>query len=229
MDIVVGDVSPVDIYVDLHNPDGTVNQATFREIAWMDVTTNRVYSSFYLAKKGTGVTRVQVGLSFANMVRAWGMPLNLYLDNGSEYKWDGMLDAFVAMSTICKQSEHHSYFDTQLVAATPSAQQALVAEVRGQIRDHGGVIRAGANNAKSKIVEGHFGNSDGLFSMTHTGYVGGDRQAKKTHNMGKKPLSFAGDADAFLEHMATLLKFYHNKPQRGHLSGFSPTLYQAIC
>ena len=90
MEVVVGDVHPVDVLVT--RPDGTT--CTPRLIAWQDVATNRVFATMVILPKGEGIRQEHVVASFVAMVRhpEWGMPVRLYLDNGGEYGRLGFID-----------------------------------------------------------------------------------------------------------------------------------------
>jgi hypothetical protein len=66
MQMVVGDVHPVDILVT--RSDGST--ATPRLIAWYDVATHRLFANLILLDKGKGITRAHVWASFAAMVEA---------------------------------------------------------------------------------------------------------------------------------------------------------------
>ena len=81
MDIIVGDVHPVDVLT--YREDGS--QATARAIAWLDIATNRVHVTLIQLRPREGVKQIHVTQAFIAMVRAWGLPRRLYLDNGKEY------------------------------------------------------------------------------------------------------------------------------------------------
>lgn len=213
MDIIVGDVTPLDIYID-RPEDG--EQATFKAISWLDLATNRLYVSLYLPPKGKGVTRLQVAASFADMVAAWGLPKRLYLDNGSEYNWAEMLGGFTELSRLARKVG----LAVQLASDADAEQRALIDDSRGEI------IRARAYNAPAKPIEGIFAVFGVILSML-PGYVGGNRMAKKSANLGKAPQSFPGSPREFLESFAVALNHYHNKPQSGSLGNKSPrAVYQ---
>ena len=215
MDVVIGDVTPIDIYVDRLDEDGKTRQATYRAISWLDLATNRLYISFYLAAKGKDVTRREVAASFANMVEAWGLPRSLYLDNGSEYKWDSFLDSFIGLSQITGRMNLE-----MINASNNTAAMAKRQVIEDMLKGHE-VVRAQAYNAPAKPIESIFAALNKILAMM-PGYVGGDRQKKKTHNVGRAPISFRGDANEFLRQTEVALKFYHNRVQSGALNGISP-------
>jgi hypothetical protein len=88
VDWVVGDVHPLDIV--MHRDDGSAAHA--RMIAWLDVATNRMFFDLVLCEAGTGIRNAHLIQSFLRMVAAWGMPRNLYIDNGREYRFADALD-----------------------------------------------------------------------------------------------------------------------------------------
>jgi len=96
MDIVIGDVHPVDILV-LRN-DGS--EATARMIAWLDLATNDFFYSLVLLPKGKGITQAHITRSFVDLVQAWGLPSCLYFDNGTEYEGCELIDGFRALQGL---------------------------------------------------------------------------------------------------------------------------------
>lgn len=66
MDIIVGDVHPIDIK--LTRADGTAVMP--RAIAWLDVTTQRLHVTLIQLEKGEGVKQVHVAQCFAAMCSA---------------------------------------------------------------------------------------------------------------------------------------------------------------
>lgn len=207
-DVVVGDVHHMDIYV--RREDGS--EATPKMITWHDIATNRLYVTLILLEKGEGVKRVHVAMSFAGMVRAWGLPKRLYLDNGSEYSWAEMLSGFAELANFAD--------DFQVQTLGEAAEMArAVAAVR---KAAGSVIRARPYNAPAKPVEGQFSNFEASYLSMMDGWIGGNRMKSKTKNVGKKPEPFDGSWDDFHEKIATLLAYYHATGQRGWLDGKTP-------
>jgi hypothetical protein len=96
MEIVVGDVTPINI--PLLRDDGTLVYP--RMIAWLDWATGDSYYSIVVPGKGSGVTQAHVTASFVDMCMAWGLPERLYLDNGSEFKWEVMEKAFAELQGL---------------------------------------------------------------------------------------------------------------------------------
>lgn len=204
-EIVVGDVHPVDIM--MVRPDGS--KAYPKAISWFDPATNEMHMTFALLEKGEGVRREHVAMSFEAMVADWGLPKLLYLDNGSEYKWQEMIGGFTMLSKLSgelavKYLDDHSV--DERVAVSREA-----------------VVRSMAYNASGKPgIEGAFGNLERVFFSGIQGWTAGDRMRKKTHAKGKDPVPFEGDTRDFLEAASTQLEWYHKRPQHGHLKGRSP-------
>ncbi len=96
MEIVMGDVHPVDIL----NTRDDGSTATARMVSWLDLATNRVFYTLFLFEKGKSITQAHVAHSFVQMVRAWGLPSILYLDNGSEFIWKEMMEGFSILSRL---------------------------------------------------------------------------------------------------------------------------------
>ena len=198
MDIVVGDIHPVDILV--RRDDGST--ATFRAIAWLDLATNRVFVDLVLLEKGEGIRNAHVIASFKRMVAAWGAPRALYLDNGSEYNWAPFIDD--ALRLIDRASG-----------------QRLIREIGGHER-LSQIIKALPYNPSGKPIEGIFAILEQNHLSAIDGWIGGDRMRKKTANVGQEPEPFAGSAAECAALVHSMIDFYHNVPQRGALNGRSP-------
>ena len=218
MEIVVGDVHPVDALVT--RSDGSI--ATPRIIAWYDLGTHRLFATLVLLDKGRGITQADVLASFAAMVAAWGLPEHLYLDNGSEYDWSGLIHAFNELSALVINWRQF----TAEIVATDRTTEAAVAE--SPTRDSGAIIRALPYNASAKPIEGSFSALEKVLAML-PGYIGGDRMNKRTHKLGKQTEAWP-DADSYERAFAIALAYWHTLEQGGNLSGKSPnTIYAAHC
>lgn len=231
MQMVVGDVHPVDILVT--RPDGIT--ATHRLIAWYDVATHRLFATLTLLDKGKGITRADVWASFAAMVGAWGLPERLYLDNGSEYNGrkrrygkgplGGVIEGFNLLSSINLSmrefvGELWREFTAELVdiphSDTPDQDQATAVEMLGS-----GVTRSQPYNAPGKIgIEGAFASLEKVMSQL-MGYIGGNRMKKRTPKLGKETPAW-GSAAEFEAAFTHALAFWHNKEQAGNLKAKSP-------
>lgn len=197
-DVVFGDVSPADIPV--LRPDGTTAWA--RLIAWQDAATNMLYITGHLAGKGAGVRREHVALSFAGMCAnaPWGCPKRLYLDNGSEYSWTDMMDAWAELGRF-----------------TGGAFGGVWGQEAAE--EFGVVTRSIPFRPRAKLIEGTFGNLLYLLAW-HPGFAGSDRLRKKTATLGKglEPTEIS-DLKNFT---AQAVAMFNGLPQEGHLGGRSP-------
>jgi hypothetical protein len=198
-DLVCGDITPLDIPV--LRDDGSVAYA--RMVSWHDVASNWLWCDLILLDKGQGIRRDDVAASFARMCEAapFGMPRQLYLDNGSEYRWDEMLIALKHLADLTG----HQFTADEAATAAPQRQ----------------VIRSIPFHPRGKRVEGQFGNLADWLAWWF-GYVGGNRMTKKVVTMGKgvKPSRF----EEVQEWLNRLLADYHVTPQprAEHMGGMSP-------
>jgi hypothetical protein len=198
MDIIVGDVHPIDIR--LTREDGSAVMP--RAIAWMDVATQRLHVTLIQLEKGEGVKQIHVAQSFAAMCSAWGLPRQLYLDNGAEYGWQDMMSGFAQLSRLTGTP-----LDTRL-NETP----------------YPAVVRARPYNAQAKPIEGLFALLEQQVLSMLPGWIGGNRMRQKTHNVGREPHPFPGDWAAFHQSFDRALAYYHARAQpfSRSLKGQSP-------
>lgn len=197
-DLVCGDISPLDIPV--ARPDGSTAYA--RMISWHDVATNWLWIDLFLCEKGEGVRREHVAASFCRLCEQapFGAPKRLYLDNGSEYKWEELLFAWAQLAELTGQR-----FRADEAALLPES---------------GRVVRSIPFHPRGKRIEGQFGNL-GRWLGWWLGYVGGNRMAKKVASLGKAPV--VSDYEAVRQWLAATLADYHATPQGGeHMGGLSP-------
>ena len=209
MDVVVGDVHPIDIAI--KRPDGSL--AYPRAIAWLDVATNRLFFTLILLRKGEGIKQTDIVQSFASLCAQWGLCKTLYLDNGSEYANREMLDGFLNLTKLM-----HTQINVHLLHQT--AKLPFPAD-----KPDRSIIHARPYNAPAKPIEGLFSLLEQRVFAMIPGWVGGNRMKKKTHNIGREPLPYPGTWDAFQQAIEAALTFYHHTPQQGSLHGQSP--YQA--
>jgi hypothetical protein len=212
MEIVMGDVHPVDI-LNLRD-DGS--EATARMVSWLDLATNRLMSHVFLFEKGKSITQAHIAASFVQMVRAWGMPSILYLDNGSEYIWQEMMDGFTRLAQLVQG------FNAYVMNAAEIDQR--IEQADGEDANHEDdprtVVRSTPHNPQGKAP------AEGLFSVLERsvfcfipGWIGGDRMNKKTQRVGQKPRAFKGTWPQFEAAMKTAMDYYHARPQK---NGSSP-------
>ncbi len=188
MEWVAGDVHHFDILY--RREDGST--ATPKLIAWLDLATNRVTGSIVFLEKGAGVRQEDVIESYIDVTQhpAWGMSARLYLDNGGEYQtWT----EFAANAMRCAQ------FTGRDCKVDPP------------------VKRARAYNAQAKVIESQFSAFErGPIAMI-PGYIGGQRMAAKTKNVGHAPEPFDGSPDDLVRAIAVAIEYYNRLPQRNRL------------
>lgn len=199
MEIVTGDVHPMDVL--LPRPDGST--FTAKLVAFEDSATARMFVYPVFLEKGEGVRQEHVAEAFAAMAAdpQWGVPQTLYLDNGSEYNCAALVeDAMRRVAQIrALQGD-----------GEPSAARARL------------IVKALPYNASAKSIESMFSALErGVFSML-PGWIGGNRMAKKTANVGRAPQPYPHGKEAFLEDLQNALIAYETHPQTGQLNGRSP-------
>ncbi len=192
MELVVADVHPVDVRIE--RPDGTVGSS--RLMAFMDLATRRVWCELLMVEKAGGVRNTDVIKALVAMFQdeAWGVPEQLYFDNGSEYLCGDYLD------------------DAHKLACT-----SLVDQKR-----RSRIIRAQPYNASAKPIEAWFHRFEGDHLRHVQGWHGGKLGAPKRPARGKLPAPFKGGFDAFWEVFKGHLRAYEAIPQNGQLEGDSP-------
>ena len=199
MEIVTGDVHPMDVL--LPRPDGST--FTAKLVAFEDSATARMFVYPVFLEKGEGVRQEHVAEAFAAMAAdpQWGVPQTLYLDNGSEYNCAALVeDAMRRVAQIrALQGD-----------GEPSAARARL------------IVKALPYNAAAKSIESMFSALErGVFSML-PGWIGGNRMAKKTANVGRAPQPYPHGKEAFLQDLRNALIAYETHPQTGQLNGRSP-------
>lgn len=218
MEIIVGDVHPVDAL--LTRPDGSI--ATPRLIAWYDFATHRLFATLVLLEKGQGITQADVWASFAAMVEAWGLPERLYLDNGSEYNWAGLIQGFNELSALVISWRQFAAEIVTFDRTTPPA------SAEPPTREAGAIIKALPYNAAAKPIEGCFAALEKVLAML-PGYIGGNRMNKRTPKLGKQTEAWT-DADSYERAFAIALTYWHTLEQAGNLNGQSPNAaFSAHC
>lgn len=203
-DIVIGDVHPMDVVREI---DGRRVHA--RLISWLDVATYDIFVTVVILPPGRGIRQEDIAASFVDMVQAWGLPKQLRLDNGPEYKWDAMISGF------------------QTLAGLVSAWQAFHVSIMGKDEAaeyidpdrFAAISRARAYNAPAKQIEHVFAIIEYSFFSMMTGWIGGDRMDKRTQNIGQEPAAHQGADDEFIKDIAICLDLYRNTPQQ---DGSSP-------
>ena len=215
MEIVMGDVHPVDI-ITLREDE---SEATARMVAWLDLATNRVFYTLFLFEKGKTITQTHIAYSFVQMVRAWGLPSILYLDNGSEYIWKEMMDGFSRLSMMVREFHDFRAYCMEPADLEQRIQQADNEDLATDDTPRA-VVRSIPHNPTGKApIEGLFGVLERTVFCLIPGWIGGDRMNKKTHKVGKRPRAFKGTFQQFEAAFATAIDYHHAKAQR---DGSSP-------
>lgn len=203
-DIVIGDVHPMDVVREI---DGRMVHA--RLISWLDVATYDIFVTVVILPPGRGIRQEDVAASFVDMVQAWGLPKQLRLDNGKEYKWEAMIKGFQALAGLVSsfQAFHVSILGKDEAAEYIDPEQFAA------------ISRARAYNAPAKQIEHVFAIIEYLFFSMMPGWIGGDRMNKRTQNIGEAPTAYTGTDDEFIRDIAICLDLYRNTPQK---DGSSP-------
>lgn len=199
MDVVFGDVHPIDIYMQL--PGNPKRQLRLRLIGWMDDATRFLWGKLAAFGPGTGVRKSDIADSLYDLVvseQGPGLPVTFYFDNGGEYN-----DVAQAIADFPELS-------------------GLIAG-RGHIRiDSRNHIRAREYNGAAKPIEGIFKILEQNHFRFIPGWIGGDRSNKKTHQVGKPVKSFEGTLAELAGLIQSAIDTYNDTPQYGLLSGLSP-------
>lgn len=202
--IVIGDVHPIDVVREI---DGRMVHA--RLISWLDVATYDIFITVVILPPGRGIRQEDIAASFVDMVQAWGLPKQLRLDNGKEYKWDAMIKGFQTLAGLVSafQAFHVSILGDGEAAEYIDPEQFAA------------ISRARAYNAPAKQIEHVFAIIEYLFFSMMPGWIGGDRMNKRTQNVGQDPKVHLGTDDEFIRDIAICLDLYRNTPQK---DGTSP-------
>lgn len=213
MDLVVGDVHHLDIY--LSREDGSL--FTPKIIAWCDLATNRMFCTLAFVEKGKGIRQGDVIASFIDMTQhpEWGMPKCLYLDNGGEYSKLGFVDDAMKLAQLAGCQD----FRLGHVDDDPGMRNTVTRAANSRRKM---VVNAQPYNAPAKPIEGVFAVLEAGPLAMLPGWIGGDRMKAKTKNVGKAPSPFDGDEEAFSEAFHAALDYYHTNPQDGSLKGLTP-------
>jgi len=212
MEIVMGDVHPVDIL----NVRDDGSEATARMVSWLDLATNRVFYNLFLFEKGKSITQADVAYSFVQMVRAWGLPGILYLDNGSEYIWKEMMEGFKKIAWLADSFRAYVMNSDEIEQRIEHADN----EESSGADDMQRIVRSLPNNPPGKAPkEGLFGVLERTVLCGIPGWIGGDRMDKKTHKVGQKPRAYRGTWAQFQSDFKTAIEYYHCRPQK---DGSSP-------
>lgn len=203
-DIVIGDVHPMDVVREI---DGRMVHA--RLISWLDVATYDIFVTVVILPPGRGIRQEDIAASFVDMVQAWGLPKQLRLDNGKEYKWDAMIKGFQALAGLVSNFQA---FHVSILGKDEAAEYI-------DLEQFAAISRARAYNAPAKQIEHVFAILEYLFFSMMPGWIGGDRMNKRTQNVGQDPTAYTGADAEFIRDIAVCLDLYRNTTQK---DGSSP-------
>ncbi len=192
MQSVNGDVTKLDMFLG----DRDDLQEWAFGISWLDNATKRCWFDVVIKPKGKGITNVDVISSFVRMCRSWGLPKNLYIDNGGEYNFADMLgDLF---SLLPHGMETH-------------------------FENRSGVIRARPYNAAAKQIEGIFRVIERYLSAL-PGYAGGDRMKPRVATVSGKIAPYTRSLQDFVRAVGNAIALYNGLAQGAgaQLKGRSP-------
>lgn len=199
-DVVVGDVHPFD--VQKKEGDRIVHA---RLICWLDLATYDIFVDVVILGPGRGIRQEDIAASFVNMVLAWGLPKQLRLDNGKEYKWEAMMKGFHTLAAVVR--DYNQVFLPSILG------EGEKNELLEDFTPRNVISRARAYNAPAKQIEGVQGILEYYFFSMMPGWIGGDRMNKRTHKVGEAPKAHEGDDDAFARDIALCLQLYQNTEQ----------------
>lgn len=200
MQVVSMDVHHMDVLY--RREDGSTT--TPKIISGLCLATNRVVSAEVIVlEAGQGITRAHVMAATANMCATYGVPEQIYIDNGAEF---GAMDVAADM---CRLAQTIRRGDLLIVKSADDLERV--------------VIRGIAYIAQGKIIESTHSALQSLFALS-SGYIGGDRLTKKTANLGRDPEPFDGTIDELKAMVQRRIDFHHTIPQAksSHLKGLSP-------
>jgi hypothetical protein len=207
-DVVVGDVH----HFDVAKADG-MRTVHAKLICWLDLATYDIFVTVVICGEGRSIRQEDVAGSFVDMVEAWGLPKQLRLDNGKEFKWDAMMDGFNTLAGLVR--DYRVLFLPNIMGEGEKAE--LLDGYSFEPRHT--VSRARPYNAPAKQIESVFGIIEyGFFSLM-PGWVAGDRMNKRTHKIGEAPKAYDGTDAEFLRDINICLDLYRNTPPKG---GSSP-------
>jgi hypothetical protein len=212
MQLVAGDVHRCD--VQRQRDDKSTHTA--RAVCWYDFGTQRVFASIFLFEKGHDICQEHVAASLLDMIEAWGVPMHLYLDNGSEYAWAETITPLLDASRLLGQS----------VTRNGGPYHGEVLRINDS--SYAAIVRSRPYRPTGKGIEVVFSSmARGPFVML-PGFIGGNRAVKITHNLGDEPDAFKGSADLFIDALKLAFNYRNAMPlSSGPFKGRSPNdVYQ---
>lgn len=215
-----------DVYVQkivYRRTDGSL--ATPKTVAFLDLATNRVFARTFLLDKGEGIKRAHVLLALRDMMedRNWGIPLRLYMDNGSEFR--GCLDADLLMQLTKIARDVVDPADSDMSEMEIRDGEDLRRDLTdlGVDRAPTGVMRARPYNPQAKFIEAIFAAMIVSIEPMFPGFTGREAPTKKSENLGQPCLPMPGTPNDVVAKFGAIWDLYNKKPQqRGHIAGRSP-------
>lgn len=197
-DVVVGDVH----HFDVAKKDGS-RTVHAKLICWLDLATYDIFVTVVICGEGRSIRQEDVARSFVDMVGAWGLPKQLRLDNGKEYKWEAMMEGFNTLAGLVR--------DFALFLPTVMGKGEKAGLLDGYtFEPRQAVSRARPYNAPAKQIESVFGILEyGFFSLM-PGWVAGDRMNKRTQKLGEAPKAHPGSDPEFLRDINICIDLYKN-------------------
>jgi len=195
MDLVFGDVHHLDF--DLATLEGF--QDTVKSVGWYDYATGRIHLTLFRLPKGQSIRNEHVIDSFMAMVTDWGLPKQLYLDNGGEFNFAEFIDDALKLT-----------------------QHGLDFIGGGEFDRQSQVIRAKPYNAAAKPIEGAFNILTNHIFPPLPGWRGGSLGNKKTPNVNRAIAPYLGTFDEFARMVGNAVAIRHEQPQGGRFKGQSP-------
>ncbi|WP_244463354.1 Mu transposase C-terminal domain-containing protein, partial [Acetobacter orleanensis] len=202
MDMVAADVRHCDFLIS--RQDGS--HTTAKMIAFLDLATNRIFVRSFICPKGEAIRREHVLETLRDMFADpnWGVPKNLYFDNGGEFQLGEAANDLARLASLVR-----------------SAGKDMAIKVTSSLS--AGIVRSRAYNPQSKVIEGVFSNFTRTIEPMLKGFIGGQRMNKKVENQGKAPVPMPGDAASIHRNIQLAVAFYNATPQqKGEIAGYSP-------
>jgi len=203
-DVVVGDVH----HFDVAKADGkrTVHA---KLICWLDLATYDIFVTVVICGEGRSIRQEDVAGSFVDMVEAWGLPKQLRLDNGKEYKWEAMMEGFSTLAGLVRDFG-------QLFLPTIMGKGEKAELLDGySFEPRHAISRARPYNAPAKQIESVFGILEYWFFALMPGWIAGDRMNKRVHKIGEAPKAHEGTDLEFVRDINICLDLYRNARQKG--------------
>jgi hypothetical protein len=196
MQLVCIDVTPFDIV--MLRPDGS--RAHARGICALDVGTARLFFHYVLCEKGTAIRNADM-IDFLVLMAtdpAWGLPEEIYIDNGKENL------CFERLEEVLQ----------------------LVSQARGTDGRDVLIHRSRPRNAPAKPVESYFAAFN-KFLQDLLGYTGGNRMSSHSESLDRPAFPFDGGIDFFRSILNGRLLEWEIHILRGAFKGHRPReIYQ---